>query len=80
MPFVKKDYHLVSIKTKCLSLLVCQGFIISIVPIVPIDLDSNKELNILSKGPELSLLCLDCAINDDVEAEEHRLYTRYSLY
>ena len=47
-------------------------------------LDSNKELNfklyILGEGPELSLLCLDCAINDDVEAEEHRLYTRYSLY
>ena len=34
---------------------------------------------ILGEGPELSLLCLDCAINDDVEAEEHRLYTRYSL-
>ena len=47
-------------------------------------LDSNKELNfklyILGEGPESSLLCLDCAINDDVEAEEHRLYTRYSLY
>ena len=44
----------------------------------------EKELNyksyILGEGPELSSLYLDCAINDDVEAEEHRLYTRYSLY
>ena len=45
-----------------------------------IEKELNYKLYILGEGPELSSLCLDCAINDDVEAEEHRLYTRYSLY